>query len=845
MGKLTLLNASIDVLACSGGNTWKGIEIWSEQGSAGQSLDPGTQMPAGSFGFLEVINSSVSNAQTAIQLGQYDANGQFILLTAAGLVHSENSKYINNKVAVQFNPYFVYGPGNDNKSYFKRDTFIVNEEYEISTNPEAGIKIEKTHLVDIIGCYFQEIVYYTSQAIKCRDGSFRAIDYCANPSNCSSSLIRNKFVGFNRSIYISTGIMNTPSLIDHCIFDQTATPAKPLSNYWKGEVYVLNNFGTKIINNTFMVRAEPGFNKPISYGLYLDNCDGYIVEQNAFSAISNIKTGGIFVNNSGSNPNSIYNNTFNNFQQGIWCQNLNYAPANGSGLILNCNDFLSSRYNIGVQSDPASYACAPPCVPSPVPPGGIATTQGLAVPNPLLNVRNTYAVLSCDNNAENKFYVNAATPADLTSFAVTSHGSFQGTQWHPTPQTNNSCSNVLEVVVYQGLNAPGPNKSAYCPANYLSTFASKALSDSSTAERQKISALKTELEDKTDGGTTGTLLDFIDSENEQADIRDLLLGKDYLSDAVLKKYFLHPEAPHHYLRDVFEKNAPVHPQVWKIVPQIGLTPGEQLDWDSLQGRNRLSPRIQKESELSLAYTHLGLMQNEKVRRFLYDSINVGEDPLYDSIVAVYSLNELPESKMKLADTYIRMHKYTLAGETIEDLENEESGENPVCTMLSYVLELEANEAFANDMRSDSSYFDFLLSQAGSYFPHREGYARALLQSVYNYSYEEARLEPEESSGRNASATETGEALSAKDEMLMGYGIRIYPNPTRSDLIVESDHPKGNYLVKITDLSGKLLLKQICEKTCHLNIGALEDGVYFLNLYEGERLLRVKKIVLAK
>jgi len=99
--------------------------------------------------------------------------------------------------------------------------------------------------------------------------------------------------------------------------------------------------------------------------------------------------------------------------------------------------------------------------------------------------------------------------------------------------------------------------------------------------------------------------------------------------------------PHEYLKTIFEKNAPLSPALWKLVPDIGLDENEQNIWDSIQALNKLSDRAVVESQMTMAYTQLGIFNNEKIRRFLADSAG----PVYDSIISIYKLNEVPNSRL--------------------------------------------------------------------------------------------------------------------------------------------------------------------------------------------------------
>ena len=62
-------------------------------------------------------------------------------------------------------------------------------------------------------------------------------------------------------------------------------------------------------------------------------------------------------------------------------------------------------------------------------------------------------------------------------------------------------------------------------------------------------------------------------------------------------------------------------------------------------------------------------------------------------------------------------------------------------------------------------------------------------------------------------------------------IEFYPNPAKDKIYISPDAPgSASYLVKITDLSGKLQMEdQLSAGNLSLNVGQLERGVYLLTI----------------
>lgn len=829
--KLTITNGSINTFNCS--NQWKGIEIRSSAWATQPVSQNSASMPPYNIGMLVANNATISNAIRAVSVGELDAAGNYIVGTGAGILYSESSKYFNNSIGIQFN---TYQNTNDNLSYLKRDTFIVDQNFK-STQPIAAIRIRKSFGIDILGCYFEDEYYANSTAIEVAGGSIKVKDHCTSISgnNCNGILTQNEFSGFRQAIDIYNNVLTTiPSTIDHAIIDQTilSSADTTIRNQLRGGIYIGKNFGSQVTNCYIktLKKANVASNIPLTYGLYLDNSKGYVVENNVFEGSSNWKTIGVCVNNSGYGANSVYNNTITAHGQGIWAQNINYdAIGNVTGLLMNCDDFVNGEYNIGVQSEYGSIA-------------GVAPTQGIANTfNEQDNVRNTYDLLysSCTNNQENKFKVETQNP-----FVLISHGSFKdSTSFHPWPQTNNSCSNQNEVHYVFGAD-PQNSRSIYCPINYLPSLSPQSLQQ----EFRDLDDAKKELNQtyvsKLDGGRTSDMLSIANSSISASIIVDSLISKDYLSDTVLKTFLLREDIALPNKKSIFEKNAPLHANLWLIVMGTLEMPNEEFNhWDSIQHANRLSPRASIESEYQLRSTYRDLVVNEKIRRFLNDSTG----PVYDSIIKIYKTIDLPDSKLMLADVYIAAEKYDSATVVIEDLENEGEQNEDICKLLRYTLNLTQNSSYTDTLLADSSNYTYLVEAATSSSYFKQGYSRSILRDVYNLRIEEVRLEPtnDEYSSRSAPVLNETKAISKNQNLIEFTDIKVYPNPASNQLIVEYDQNRLNCSFKINELTGKTILNGSLNSSQVIGLETLINGLYLLHLYEQDNLIRSYKLVIMK
>lgn len=831
-GKLTLNNATL-VRQCS--SPWKGIEVQSNPG-AHQSIDPLTLMPNSSVGMLEVNASSVSGAEIAINVGKFNTTGSYnigpnvnftgsyIPSTGAGIVQVKSSQFINNRISANFNPYYVLAPNGGNISYFKSCVFQLTTTYDNVNSPFAAININNTYAIKILNSRFYDyLTNQTAAGVRCLNGS---VQIGVDPNLSGQSL----FKGFTYGIYLSnwlTNVPSAPSKIQNTTIDQlNITPTN-----CRGGIYTMGTFGTQITDCRIDISQPASSTGPLAFCLYLDGCDGYVVENNDFRGATNAyKTAGIFVNNSGPGANSIYNNSFQNFQQGIWAQNINYTPGlNGTGLKMNCDDFTNVAYNIGVQSYYSGLNCAG-CPPISQP-AGVAETQGTAFSLEKFNVRNTYNSPACTN--QNKYYVYTDN-----GYVLGSHGSFFGGQYHPTPQP--SCSDNTKVIDIVGLQTQNL-RPVWCPANVFPNLSMTALNENKSHNRYLISSLTKTLQDNTDGGHTQDLLNLISNSGPINTIYTALMGKDYLSDDVLKAYFGINGLSKSNITDVFTKNAPVHPSVWQKILDLNPEPTFLAQLSALQfNQNKLSTRANIQSQLHLAHTELGLLTNESARRFLSDTTGIA----FDSLSAMYSLNEVPNSAFKQVDAAIATHHFSEASDLLSVLKND-AANTAICTVLEYIKSLHANPGYVETMRADNTIRLYLKSKLGSDKPLLDTYVKALLEGVYFEKDNEITLQPvgyEAGQGARHGSSET-EDSNVSIESLNDKTIRIFPNPASDHLTVQNEDESIH--LEIVDLAGKIFIKQDCDKTCQVDIMTLHNGIYLLNLYQQGKFLSTKKLVIIK
>jgi hypothetical protein len=315
---------------------WTGIEVL---GNSTAQQTPAYQ------GTLEISNNSViENALCAIKSPNYDYQpdgGAPYCTTTGAIINVTSCTFKNNKVAVEFMPYAVT---TDNVGYFERCTFVTDGTLLSNQTPDYFVKLNGVRTIDFFGCTFTNtrtlsLSNFTGQGngLYAFDAGFRMqpIKVWGYP------MYYPAFTNLNRALYGLDVTHNNGTLIKQANFTNNYR-----TGYFSGYLgagsleFVINQVGVFTPNSP--VETEP-------YGLYLDNCTGYTVEQNAFSSgSSDYFTLGIIANNSGTDNNSIYNNTLHNLYCGILAQNRNRNSDGTTGLSIKCNDFTLCEYDIAV-----------------------------------------------------------------------------------------------------------------------------------------------------------------------------------------------------------------------------------------------------------------------------------------------------------------------------------------------------------------------------------------------------------------------------------------------------------------------------------------------------------------
>jgi hypothetical protein len=211
------------------------------------------------------------------------------------------------------------------------------------------------------GCTFKNTsrdVHYSNRGmgIFSETSGYYIEPLCRNTSNPCNDLRKTRFEKLTRGIYsmISESAPNSYIFINEAEF---------LDNHMGAYLSAFTGTSNaQILSRTF--RNHPY--SMWSYGLYLNECSGYHVENNEFfeNSQSSPLNIGLIVNNSGTSPNEIYRNRFHNlkFAAILQNENRNYnPPLHLGGLCYKCNKFIKdesqpepNRFDFAITYDGAS-----------------------------------------------------------------------------------------------------------------------------------------------------------------------------------------------------------------------------------------------------------------------------------------------------------------------------------------------------------------------------------------------------------------------------------------------------------------------------------------------------------
>lgn len=600
------------------GELWSGIEVRGDMNAS--------QYTQGAQGILDILNGAViENARFAVHTSEHDANGNYIWGTFGGIVRIRDSYFKNNVSGVDFGPYQNFLP--TNPSVKRNDlSFIQSTEFTWDDNgnmvnlgrkPYSHIGMWNSHGIQLRGNKFSNDANITTYSVLERgrgivsfDAEFRVDGKCTSLTYPCSSYDNSTF---NNLTY---GIQAENSNA----FNSFVVRQSDFTNCLRG-AYLKNVDYAEIVNSSFDI-AEAFFGNS-SYGIYLDNCSGYEIEENNFFTTAGNATYGIYTKASGTTANEIYNNQLNNLQIANQTEGVNglVTPTTSDGLVFRCN-----------QNSNTSTA-------------DIAVTTGVVNKNQ----GNCGTSLSPANNlfagtATNDIWLNPSMP-----FMDYYHSS-GNTQLVPAnnfPPSAVTIQNCGGNPFNQSTNCPSRQQVVLLPATLLGN----------------ISSLKTQqqgLYDAIDNGNTKALINLINSTAPDWQIKnELMAASPYLSEQVLVAMLSKsPALPDWVVQQVLYANAPLTDKVFiTMLQRTPALPNHIIHHLALE-----SSPLSKEEQIAV------IKRVPALPDWVITPVMIENSPLFDEVLIT-----LMERTPKIADWSIRnifVRNTPLSTEVTEVLDNQ-------------------------------------------------------------------------------------------------------------------------------------------------------------------------------
>lgn len=757
-GKLVIDGGSVTSVGT--GLRWRGIEVW---GNSSQPQQLAHQ------GWVRIINEgSVKNSVMGIYTNRPDhaEEGLWEPGYTGGIVQGIYARFVNNKTALQFYPYNY-----PSVSGFTNCEFITYG-YEAGVD-ESAFLVEITGIngINFVACSFENkchgLGFYRS-GIRSVNSYLRIKGNCLDTIHPCNDWDSTFFKGLKYGVYATAVSPNLYIDIRHTAFN------KNLKGLYLGGIT-----NSRVTSNTFSINTP--YREDSGYGMYLDECTGYWVEDNEFRHDEIGPKGiGIIVNNSGSDPNEIYRNRFQNLEQGISAQGNNKDPKSATGLQILCNDFVDCDADIMIVNESESQGV------------GIATHQGADSQNQQHMAGNLFhhhtAVDFNDINNEGE---------DIIYYVPLNYNQ----QYHrviPEEYTVNTVT-FTEVELLDDWTYNGG-----CPCKLESGGGGheEEMKQQMAESEQEANALQETLELLIDAGDTESLhWDVYMSTSPEAMqvYQELMNTSPYLSDTVVSAAIIKEDVlVDAMLRDIMVAN-PHTAKSGKLLEELDQrwTPlPEYMKAQIMQGKNLVSVRESIESTLARHKLDKAMAVNALARNW---------HDLADSLVWLWSADNSLSSKYKLAFLYLDLNQAAQGAAVLNNIPMQfnmsgaqQTGHEQIATMYDMLASLV--QEGKSILEADSLQIATLLEIEAGSSGLAGAYARNALLALQVLAYDEPILLPDLMKSR-AMAQAYSKLLETRPPKNLG----IFPIPASDYLVVEyvlDDESKG--IVEFTDTSGRLV-----------------------------------------
>lgn len=785
-GKLTLDGAT---LSSYNSLNWEGIQVWGNR-----LLD---QIPSTNQGFLSVKNGTlISNANRAIQVGK-GMDGVFVYNYGGGILELESSTLLNNKLSVVFAPYRRTSQQFElyNKSYIRNTEFIWNI---ANINGMVFLTLNDVNLNEIAGNRFLNNNAVTSVPNEANGIGIQS--YSANFAITSYQSPNGQVDSY--FYHLHYGIKSEASSPTQTFKVENTT----FNNVFNG-IYTNGSNGLRIVNNIFEPLNYPDIptQLPSCFGLYMNNCTGYTINNNYFrntnSTTSIRKIVGIIVNNSGSAYNLINDNSFSNLKVGVLAQNQNRGSLTPeTGLVIKCNYFSHNKNDIAVTGGQNGQGY------------GIGYYQGTNQneKSPAGNLfGHAFPGTTSDyhNELQNIVYIHHSSgqiPELIPWYYTTSTISLFSSQWGYQPGV--SCSYVIPTQKEE-----------------LKAFVE--------AKEATIATMDELLTESVDKGNTVLLENTVFSSTpvESYDVyQELIETGSYVSKIVLSAAIQKEDVLNEaMIRDVLVSNphAAKSPELMNLVGNRENQLPEYMMAQIEVGFNTLSTRELLEQQISMQRLEASVAEKELI--YLHKTDTTA--PI-DSLLLFLSSRNRPDAFIQLAFEYLKINQITEALNSINAINTSDLGE-PETELRNKMLDfLQFHSVLINEGRTTTELTNTEKAELEVLAEGDDLVAsctRSILLTNGLIEYNEPILLPNEMFKSTK--------IVRNNKIVNNSQLNIYPNPASQWITVDYDLQvigSTNAVLSIIDATGRVVRSVVLrgnKNSVIVDLTTLQKGIYFCNV----------------
>lgn len=801
------------VISNSCGGLWGGIRAWGKNHQNETNQRPFHQFDNTKHGVVTIKNGArIENAKTGVLLGRDDIN-----FRKGGIIYASNSEFYNNYQSIRFNSYHNYLPTSshqevNNVSSIKNCSFITEgalDDPQI-TEPNAQIYMNDIKGLYIRACTFADSTPWNSPyrsnyanrriGIKSYISTYSVDPMCNNQqqyyvnSACwnQSNADSNIFYGYQQGISAENQNSLLPVTVRGARFENN-----------RHSIVMWGCDLAEVYKNRFIHTPNA-----ITAAMYVIGSTGYFIEENSYTSTGS--NYGLIVSNGGPDANEVRNNYFEDIGTATQYQGDNDAFGDNNGAHHLCNEMVNTVRDLSVYG------------------GDIALFQGYC---------------SSGNNSN-------STPANNIF--------------------SSSCYNVSHIDVYKPSTQPiyyshlsGEAPICYDSDVYLTSCGAYQTGNGDRCPLSAKANPSTHLEKITD--RVERIGDFINVIDSLSDAIDFRIVNDHPNSDVVD----HMKSVAPLLKDstlilaISGKPTPIDDGdllsvLYRFAPLSDLVyeelynrnPSLCNDIDNYVQQNNIviSPRTQEYLGIWEMEREIKKAQEEILRYYLVYDTTGG----LDSALAFLKAQTGEWFRLKEFRLLMRMNDISNAQQLLSSIQQTYNGDRHLDEFMEWAdisIKLAQDSSGAFLLQTDTLLEQRVRTLADTTKTAMVNYeARALLSLVFD---EPQRIvEPADIEGGSGSSpfANTNDNATEYFEETNPEMLKLYPNPTKDQVVVAFDLPENveKATIMVYSLQGRQVLSKevsAAQKEVVMDVSGLKGGIYlYLLNADGEFVARRRLII---